>query len=153
MLRRAVRRNPVSVHAYVLMSNHFHLLATPHTADGLPLFMKDLDSSYVYYHNREHQRIGTLWNGRYRGIPIENVTYLLTCLRYIELNPVRAGMVRVPDAYRWSSYAAHAFGRWPEWLTAHRVYEELGTTAQARQIIYRHLCGVPLPNDHLSLLR
>src|SRR5687767_8237836 len=105
------------------MSNHFHLLATSHTADGLPLFMKDLDSSYVYYYNREHQRIGTLWDVRYGGSPIENVTYLLTCLRYIELNPVRAGMVRVPDAYRWSSYAAHAFGRWPEWLTAHPAYE------------------------------
>jgi putative transposase len=153
LLRRAVRRHPVEVHGYVLMSNHFHLLVTPRSADGLPRFMKEVDGSYVYYFNREHHRIGTLWNGRYRGIPIDNVAYLLTCIRYIEQNPVRARMVRVPDAYRWSSYAAHAFGRWPEWLTAHRVYEDLGTTPQVRQVAYRQLCSTPLPNDHLSLLR
>jgi putative transposase len=153
LLRRATVRNPVAVHAFVLMTNHFHLLVTPTTEDALPQFMKDVDGSYVYYYNRAHQRIGTLWNGRYRGILIENVSYLLTCLRYIEQNPVRAGMVRTPEAYRWSSYAAHAFGRWPERLTAHPLYRELGSCAEARQLAYRHWCGLPLPNDHLSLLR
>jgi len=153
LLRRGVRQHPVALHAFVLMPNHFHLLVTPTTADGLPAFMKALDGTYVVYYNRRHQRIGTLWNGRYRGILIEDERYWLTCLRYIEQNPVRAGIVRQPDVYRWSSYQAHAFGRWPEWLTPHDIYQSLGNTTQGRELAYRHLSGLPLPDDHLSILR
>jgi len=135
------------------MPNHFHLLVTPTASNGLPRFMKALDGTYVVYYNRRHQRIGTLWNGRYRGILIEDARYWLTCLRYIEQNPVRAGIVRQPDAYQWSSYQAHAFGRWPEWLTPHDLYQGLGTTTEGRELAYRHLSGLPLPDDHLSILR
>jgi putative transposase len=153
LLRRSIRQQPVALHAYVLMPNHFHLLVTPETADALARLMKALDGTYVLYYNRQHQRIGTLWNGRYRGILIEDERYWLTCLRYIEQNPVRAGIVRQPDGYRWSSYQAHAFGHWPDFLTAHALYQGLGCTAVERQLAYRHLSGLPLPQDHVSILR
>ena len=134
----------VAVHGYVLMTTHVHLIVTPDAPDTLPQMMKDLGSRYVRYFNRLWERTGTLWNGRYRSFPIETERYWLTCLRYIEQNPVRAGMVSTPDEYRWSSSSAHAFGNGPSWLALHRVYEELGTTADRRQIAYRALCGAPL---------
>jgi putative transposase len=153
LLQKYLQRRSVNLHAYVLMTNHFHLLLTPKNAEALPTLMRDLDSAYVLYFNRRHQRIGTLWNGRYRGIHIEDERYWLTCLRYIELNPVRAGMTRSPAAYRWSSHTAHADGHWPEWLTPHPLYEQLGDSPEARQNAYREICALPLPQDHVQLLR
>jgi len=153
ILRGVVTDKPVIIHGFVLMSNHYHLIVTPETAKALPNMMKELNQRYVTYYNREYQRVGTLWAGRYRGIHLENDRYWLTCLRYIEQNPVRAGMVRSPDAYSWSSYAAHAFGRWPEWLTPHSIYQTLGNTAEARQAAYRGIFDLPCPDDHLSLIR
>ena len=93
--------------------------------------------------------------GQVRGLSrmIEDERYWLTCLRYIEQNPVRAGIVRQADVYKWSSYQAHAFGRWPEWLTPHDIYQSLGSTTQGRELAYRHLSGLPIPDDHLSILR
>jgi putative transposase len=94
----------VAVHAYVLMGNHFHLLATPETAQGVPRIMQAVGRSYVRYFNNRHGRSGTLWEGRYRSTLIETERYLLACMAYIDLNPVRAGMVAEPAEYRWSGY-------------------------------------------------
>jgi putative transposase len=153
LMQKALRKRPLDLHAYVLMNNHFHLLVTPRTADALPQLMKDVDGGYVLYYNRHHQRMGPLWNGRYRGVHIQDERYWLTCLRYIELNPVRAGMAPSPAAYRWSSHGAHAKGAWPNWLTPHPLYEQLGDSPETRQSAYRQICSLPLPADHVELLR
>ena len=99
-----------AIHAYVLMTNHVHLLVTPRQAESLPRAMQSLGRRYVRYVNAAYHRTGTLWEGRYRAAPIDSEAYLLACSRYIELNPVRAGMVRHPRDYRWSSWHANAQG-------------------------------------------
>ena len=96
LLKRAADRFRVAVHAYVLMTNHVHLIVTPDGPESLPRTMQSLGVRYVPFYNTKYKRIGTLWNGRYRGIHLENETYWLTCLRYVEQNPVRAGMVSAP---------------------------------------------------------
>src|SRR5262249_39252893 len=101
--------------------------------------------------NRKYARTGTLWNARYRSSVIETETYWLTCLRYIERNPVRSAIVDSPADYQWSSYRAHALGEWPAWLTPHRTYLALGRTRLARQAPYRPICGAPDPDDALLL--
>ena len=153
LLRKAIDQQPVVLHAYVLMTNHFHLVMTPESPAAIPDAIKEVAGGYTRYFNRVYQRIGTIWNGRYRGIPIQDERYWLTCVRYVELNPVRAGIVRQADEYRWSSYSAHAHGAWPAWLTPHPLYEALGGTAQWRQTAYRAICEAPLPADHLQFLR
>jgi REP-associated tyrosine transposase len=152
-LQRACERHRVSLHGYVLMTTHYHMIVTPPDATALPRTMQALGANYVRYHNARYDRIGTLWNGRYRALLIDSDKYWLTCLRYVEQNPVRAGMVETPAAYSWSSYSAHASGRWPAWLTPHPVYAALGSTAEQRQVAYRNLCNVALPEDQLILLR
>jgi putative transposase len=152
-LERAAACYEVVIHAFVLMTNHFHLIVTPAAAHRLPQMMKEIGGRYVSYYNRKHDRIGTLWNGRYRGLLIEDERYWLTCLKYVEQNPVRAGMVSVPGKYPWSSYSAHAFGDWPSWLTPHPVYLALGHSAEERQLAYRSLCGAPLEDDQLTAVR
>ena len=101
----------VAIHAYVIMDNHFHLLATPETGDGLPKMMQAVGRAYVRYFNLRHRRSGTLWEGRYRSNLIESERYLLACMVYIDLNPVRAGMVQQAQDYLWSSHR-HCIGRW-----------------------------------------
>jgi REP-associated tyrosine transposase len=152
LLRRSARSHFVSVHGFVLMTTHFHLIVTPMSTGGLPKMMKALDSGYVRYFNKRQERIGTLWNGRYRGLAITDERYWLTCLRYIEQNPVRAGMVHTPNDYQWSSYSAHAFGRWPVWLTPHAVYQSLGREDKERQQAYRELCGQSVKSDDPLLI-
>ena len=152
-LRWAAARYRVAIHAFVLMSNHFHLIVTPADAEGLPKTMQELGRRYVRYFNGKYDRIGTLWNDRYRGFLIGDERYWLTCLRYVEQNPVRARIVATPDDYRWSSYAAHAWGRSPEWLAPHPVYLGLGMTAQERQATYRKICSAVLADDELALVR
>jgi putative transposase len=152
LLRRSARNFSVAVHAFVLMTNHYHLIVTPASDSGLPRMMKALDGGYVRYFNKREERIGTLWNGRYRGLPIEDERYWLTCLRYVEQNPVRAGMVQTPSDYHWSSYCAHAFGRWPMWLTPHAVYQSLGRDDSERQRAYRELCGRSVKSDDPLLI-
>ena len=143
-LRTAARRHRVAVHGYVLMTNHSHLIVTPADALALPQTMKELGGRYVQYYNRKHQRIGTLWNGRYRDLPIDDERYWLTCLRYVEQNPLRAQMVRSPEAYAWSSYRVHAMGEDPDWLELHHVYLALGRDSQERQAAYRALFRAPV---------
>jgi putative transposase len=141
--------NDVAVHGFVLMDTHYHFLVTPAHKQALSGAMKALGEDYVRYFNRRHKRIGTLWSGRYRAIPITDERYWFTCLRYIEQNPLRARMVSSPDAYRWSSCRAHMVGEPIEWLVDHPLYVGLGRTVEERQIAYRALCGVPLTEDEL----
>ena len=109
------------IHAYVLMTNHVHLLATPSQADSLRAMMKRLGQRYGQYINRTYQRSGTLWEGRYKSCLTSNETYVLGCYRYIELNPVRAGMIHHPAEYRWSSYRANAQGDKNSIITPHHI--------------------------------
>ncbi|MGN8200541.1 transposase [Salinisphaera sp. RV14] len=144
-LQTAAGVSGCDVHAYVLMTNHVHLLVTPHRDRAVSRMMQSVGRRYVGQVNRRHERTGTLWEGRYRASPVESERYLLACYRYIELNPVRAqGMADMPDDYRWSSYHANALGRGDAWLTPHSLYNALGPTAAARQHAYRELFRIPL---------
>ena len=127
------------VHAYVLMTNHVHLLLSSDRADAPGALMKALGQRYVQYVNRAYRRSGTLWEGRFRSCLTQEEAYLLACQRYIELNPVRAGMVEHPAEYRWSSYRANAQGEADALVTPHPLYEALGANAAARQAVYREL--------------
>lgn len=127
------------VHAYVLMTNHVHLLISADGAEAPGAMMKALGQRYVQYVNRVYRRSGTLWEGRYRSCPIQEETYLLACQRYIELNPVRAGMVEHPADYPWSSYRANGEGEASPLIQAHGLYSALGQDASLRQAAYREL--------------
>ncbi len=130
----------VDIHAYVLMTNHVHLLATPRDdPEGISQMMKELGQRYVQYFNRRHERTGGLFEGRYRSCLVAEEPYLFACYRYIELNPVRAGMVKRPADYRWSSYHANALGARDPRVQPHGVYATLGDTPARRQQRYREL--------------
>src|SRR5687767_15080188 len=118
-LEELSRRYEVAIHAYVLMTNHVHLLLTPSDRDGLSLTMKHLGQRYVQHFNHVHKRTGGLWEGRYRAAFVDREYYLLCCYRYIEMNPVRARMVRHPGDYKWSSYAVNAQGISSELIDPH----------------------------------
>jgi putative transposase len=127
------------VHAYVLMTNHVHVLMTPYQPNSLAKVLQALGRRYVPYINATYQRTGTLWEGRYRASLVDADQYLFACYRYIELNPVRAGMVQDPAEYPWSSYQWHAYGQPDPVITDHALYLALGTTMQERQTAYRAL--------------
>lgn len=127
------------IHAYVLMTNHVHLLVSTEKTEAVGAMMKALGQRYVQYINKMYQRTGTLWEGRYKSCPTQAETYLLACQRYIELNPIRANMVEHPAEYRWSSYANNAQGAESQIITPHPLYEALGLDASARQAAYREL--------------
>lgn len=133
----------VSVHAYVLMTNHIHLLATLSTKNSLARTMQSVGIRYTRYFNATRERTGTLWEGRYRSCVIDRDEYFLGCSRYIEMNPVRAGMAAAPDVYRWSSYKANALGREDALVSAHDTYMRLGVTDDARRASYRALFETP----------
>ena len=138
-LRDYADKTGCRIHAYVLMTNHVHVLVSAERAGAPGEMMKALGQRYVQYINRTYRRSGTLWEGRYRSCPTQAEDYLLTCQRYIELNPVRAAMVAHPAEYRWSSYRANAQGE-PDALTSpHEVYAGLGLDAASRQAAYREL--------------
>ena len=137
----------VAIHAWVLMDNHFHLLATPETQDGLPRMMQAVGRAYVRQHNLRHGRTGTLGEGRYRSNLIESERYLLACMVYIDLNPVRAGMVELPQDFRWSSHR-HCIGLTSDKLvTLHALYWALGNTPFAREAAYAELVRTGLANS------
>ena len=127
------------LHAYVVMTNHVHLLITPGDESGLGRTLQTVGRYYVQYFNRCYRRTGTLWEGRYKATLIDSETYLLTCMRYIELNPVRAAMVSHPSEYPWSSYRHNAVGAEDSLVTAHPEYLRLGRNAEDRQAAYRQL--------------
>ena len=128
-----------AIHAYVLMTNHVHLLLTPQRADSVALLMKNLGQRYVQYINHTYHRSGTLWEGRFRSCLTQTEDYVLACYRYIELNPVRAGMVIRPQDYRWSSYHANALGKTSCFIVPHEQYLRLGHDDAARREAYRAL--------------
>jgi putative transposase len=139
LLRDNAEKFGVALHAYVLMTNHFHLLATPQTADGLPQMMQAVGRSYVRYFNDLQGRTGTLWEGRYKSTLIQTDRYLLACMAYIDLNPVRAGLVAHVTDYPWSSYGHYAGARADKLITPHPLYWELGNTPFAREAAYAEL--------------
>jgi len=135
----------VAIHAYVLMDNHFHLLLTPPTAEALSRMMQALGRRYVGWFNARHQRSGTLWEGRFRAGLIEGERHLLACMRYIELNPVRAGLCTEPAQWTWSS-AAHHLGLTRDALIAeHELYWSLGNTPFEREHAYREFMAQGVP--------
>jgi len=144
-LKQACEKHECDLHAYVLMTNHVHLLITPHTQHGLGKVMQMVGRYYVQYFNHSYQRTGTLWEGRYKATLIDSERYLLTCYRYIELNPVRAGMVEHAADYPWSSYRFNGLGQDNVLVVPHDEYLKLADNAQERQLTYRALF-----NNHLS---
>ena len=153
VLRSACERHACLVHAYVLMTNHVHLLITPTTPRGIGRVMQSVGRRYVQHFNTTYARTGTLWEGRYRATPVETERYLLTCYRYIEQNPVRAGLVPDPAAYRWSSFRANALGAHDPLVTAHDLYLTLGPDAPTRRRAYQALFAAPLGEPTLQVVR
>jgi putative transposase len=138
-LAAACHHHACRIHAYVLMTNHVHLLMTQDRTAGIGRALQAVGRRYVQYFNSAHGRTGTLWEGRYRATPVDTERYLLTCYRYIELNPVRAGLVQDPGDYHWSSHGANALGRHDPLVSPHATYAALGATARDRFAAYRAL--------------
>ena len=137
----------VALHAYVVMSNHFHLVATPEAADSIPSMMQAVGRRYVRHFNDSQGRTGTLWEGRYRCAVIQADRHMLACMAYIDLNPVRAGMVADPADYPWSSHNHYTGARLDRLITPHPLYWTLGNTPFAREAAYADLvrAGVAQP--------
>ena len=152
-LLSAIARFNCAVHAYVLMTNHVHLLMSSTDSSGISRVMQSVGRRYVRYFNDRYQRTGTLWEGRYRATVIDTESYLFSCLRYIEENPLRAGMVREPAGYRWSSYGFNALGREDPLVTPHEGYIALGPSAARRQSAYRALLRTPNDRSIQEALR
>ncbi|HSQ04711.1 MAG TPA: transposase [Burkholderiales bacterium] len=152
-LETAVEAHGCLIHAYVFMTNHVHLVMTPTTGAGLGKVMQSVGRRYVRYFNSKYARTGTLWEGRYRATVIDSEEYLLTCYRYVELNPVRAGLVAHPGQYRWSSYGANAMGAFDPIITAHRQYRVLGMEPETRQLAYRALFHAGIDEPNLRAIR
>ena len=142
-----------AVHAYALMTNHVHLLLTPREADSAALLMKHLGQHYVQHINRVYRRSGTLWEGRFHSCLTQSEGYVLSCYRYIELNPVRAGMVGDPRGYPWSSYRANAEGKIDGLITPHDEFLRLGRTDDDRRVAYRRLLQAHLDPGRIAEIR
>ncbi|TGD76213.1 transposase [Mangrovimicrobium sediminis] len=152
-LSQAIERYDCALHAYVLMTNHVHLLMTPSSETGISQALQYTGQRYVPYINKKYERSGTLWEGRFRASIIDSNTYLLACYRYIEMNPVRAGMVTAPEAYRWSSYACNAGTGEDPLVTPHSRYAALGTTRDECTRNYRRLFKAADDGNELQLIR
>ena len=152
-LGEAAADEGVALHAYVLMTNHLHLLVTPATAAGLGRCMQSVGIKYTRYINATRGRTGTLWDGPYRAAPITDEAYFMTCSGYIEMNPVRAGLAANPGAYRWSSYKANADGAADPLVTPHALYLAIGPTPAIRQAAYREMFSETLADTALTTIR
>jgi putative transposase len=151
-LRDASRQFKVAIHAYVLMTNHLHLLASPSDEQGLSKMMQWIGRHYVPYFNHKYERTGTLWQGRYKATVIDSERYLMTCCRYIELNPVRAGMVVAPADYSWSSYMHHIGIKPDSIITDHPLYWALGNTPFEREVAYKALAEQGVNEEDVAAL-
>ncbi len=149
----ACRRYKVDLHAYVLMTNHTHLLMTPTEETGISRVMQSLGRCYVQYVNRAYHRTGTLWESRHKSNLVDSEHYLLACYRYIEMNPVRAGMVGRPADYRWSSYRAHAYGETNCLISDHILFSSQHADANMRRKIYCSLFEMGEPESLLKEIR
>jgi len=152
-LKQAADSCGCNIHTYVLMTNHVHLLMTPECGDSVGRLFQSLGRHYVRYVNKTYQRHGSLWEGRYKCNVIESQGYFLSCMRYIELNPVRAGMVGHPAKYRWSSFASNALGVSNAVLTMHAEYAALGHSPAERQSVYLGLFDSVADAEELALFR
>ncbi len=153
-LLAAANKHQCDIHAYVLMTNHVHLLVTPHIEKGIGKMMQMLGRYYVQYFNSRYQRTGTLWESRYKATLIDTEQYFLTCMRYIELNPVRAKkMVDHPSKYPWSSYLFNARGQRDKLVMPHREYKRLGKSDAERQSAYRQLFRTHITESTLGDIR
>lgn len=152
-LRALSRRHRCAIHAYCLMSNHVHLLLTPSDEEGCAALMRDLGQRYVQVFNKRHERTGTLWEGRFRSCIVESARYVLACYRYIELNPVRAGMVARPDDYGWSSYTTNAGMHRDPLVAPHPEFLALANASDARHTAYRSLLEQPYEATLLDAIR
>jgi putative transposase len=150
LLRDAAVTHRVDVHAWLLLDDHFHLVLTPQTAEGLGRMMQSLARRHAAEFNRRHGRTGTLWEGRYRSTLIQTERYFLACMVYIDLNPVRAGMVTQAADFLWSSHAHYTGTRQDPWLTPHALYWSLGNTPFARELAYAQLvqAGIEQSQQH-----
>src|SRR5688500_12717355 len=152
-LRLACEKHGCDIHAYVLMTNHVHLLLTPQKEQSLSNALQMLGRYYVQYFNYCYQRTGTLWEGRYKATLIDTERYLLMCMRYIELNPVRANMVSHPSEYVWSSYRYNALGQANTLICKHIEYQKLGKTKEEQQSAYRQLFRIHIEDKTLEVIR
>ena len=152
-LKEYAKSTDCSIHAYVLMTNHVHLLLTPGKSDSAGSLMKRLGQRYVQYINRTYKRSGTLWEGRFRSCIIQQQQYLFSCQRYIEMNPVRAGIVKHPGEYRWSSYQVNGQGNKSSLIRPHSLYRKLGRTNAERQMAYRELFRYELESEEIDKIR
>lgn len=152
-LADAALKYSCAIHAYVLMTNHVHLLVTPMAEKALPKLMQSVGRRYVPYINKSHERTGTLWEGRYKSCLVDSDEYLFACHRYIELNPVRAQIVIDPADYAYSSFRCNALGRADPLITPHGLYCELGSSTKARLAAYQRLFGTELNSEYLTSIR
>lgn len=152
-LAEAVGQGECAIHAYVLMTNHIHLLITPTERAAISTALQALGRRFVPYINQRYGRTGTLWEGRFKANLVQDEGYLLACYRYIELNPVRARMVQHPEDYPWSSYHANALGRHDPLLSPHALYLRLADDALERQSAYRDLLAAEIDPEILRDVR
>jgi REP-associated tyrosine transposase len=153
LLTKAAAQARCHIHAFVLMTNHVHLLATPADATGPSRLMKTVSETYARYFNHIHKRTGTLWEGRYRATGVDSVEYFFACSRYIELNPLRASLVTRLQDYRWSSFAQNADGAPKDLITAHPLYRDLAPTDHERRAVYRAMFDEALQPSTLDAIR
>jgi putative transposase len=152
-LAECSRRFRVAIHAWVFMTNHVHLLVTPETDEGVSQMMQTLGRHYVRYFNHTYRRTGTLWEGRFKSCVVDAEDFVLLCQRYIELNPVRAGMVSDPADYPWSSYRANGLGQAIRLWTPHPIYSSLGANPSDRSAAYRALFAGQLDHRMIDRIR
>ena len=152
-LKEYSKKYAVDIHAWVLMTNHVHLLCTPQQDGAVSLMMQSISRRYVQYFNYQYRRSGTLWEGRYKSCLVQAEKYLVEVCRYIELNPVRAKMVEDPSEYVWSSYQINALGKESDLCTPHPEYLRLGSTKDERMKNYRALFAHHVESDLLDEIR
>lgn len=152
-LANQARKHDSAIHAWCLMTNHVHLLLTPAKPESTGMLMKGLGQRYVQYINRTYRRSGTLWEGRFRSCLMQEDSYVLACYRYIEMNPVRAGMVEHPAEYRWSRYRANAQAEQSALITRHALYQALDEADGARTEAYRELFRHQLDSGLVDQIR
>jgi putative transposase len=153
ILNIAAIKQCVKIHAYVLMTNHIHILATAETTNGISLMMQQTGRFYVPYINQKYKRTGTLWEGRFKSSLVADELYVLACMRYIEMNPVRAYMVQSPQDYKWSSYHANVIGVYDPIISEHVSYLGLSKRRAKQQKCYRDLFLEHLDEKILSNIR
>ena len=153
LLARSSSKHECQIHAYVLMSNHVHLLITPEIKDGVSLLFRDMGRDYVRRFNKRYERSGTLWEGRFKSSLVDSDRYLLACYRYIELNPVRARIVGDPSSYHWSSFQANGLGQSNRLVTPHKSWLALGSDDRERRLRYLDLFDTRISTDQMSRIR